>query len=205
MTITNPEDIADYMNKHFAAISPNLASKIQVNEDNITPTELLTKKDSSFNLKKMEASSVLKLVNGVKVNKATGIDKISNRNLKIAALVIYKNLTNVFNLSITSGVFPSDWKIAKVSPLFKLGDLSNANNYRPISVLPTIAQIFERLIFHQLYTYVNENNILYTYQSGFRPLHLTLTALLDITNEWCFDIDKGMVNGVLFLDLKKSL
>ena len=45
---------------------------------------------------------------------------------------------------------------------------------------------------------------LYTYQSGFRPLQSTLTALLDITNEWCFNIDKGMVNGVLFLDLKKA-
>ena len=137
-----------------------VASKIQVNEDNITPTEFLTKKESSFNLKKMEASSVLKLLNGVKINKATGIDKVSNRILKMAAAVIYKNLTDFFNLSITSGVFPSDWKIAKFSPLFKSGDLKNANNYRPISVLPTIARVFERLIFDQLYTYVNENNFL---------------------------------------------
>ena len=179
VTITNPEDIADYMNKHFAAISPNLASKIQVNEDNITPSEFLTKTDSSFKLKKVEASSMLKLLNGVKINKATGIDKISNRILNMAAPVIYKNLTDLFNLSITSGVFSSDWKIAKVSPLFKSGDLSNANNYRPISVLPTIARVFERLIFDQLYTYVNKNNFLYMYQSGFRPLHSTLTALLD--------------------------
>ena len=204
VTITNPEDIADYMNKHFAAIGPNLASKIQVNEDNITPTEFLTEKDSSFNLKKVEASSVLKSLTRVKINKATGIDKISNKILKIAAPVIYKNLTDLFNLSITSDVFPSDWKIAKVSPLFRSGDLSNTNNYRPISVLPTIARVFERLIFDQLYTYVNDNNFLYTYQSGFRPLHSTLTALLDIPNEWCFNIDKGMVNGVLFLDLKKA-
>jgi len=65
VTITNPEDIADYMNKHFVAIGPNLASKIQVNDDSIPPTEFLTKKDSSFNLmKKVEASSVLKLLNG---------------------------------------------------------------------------------------------------------------------------------------------
>ena len=73
------------MNKHFAAIGPNLASKIQVNEDNISPTEFLTKTDSSFNLKKVEASTVLNLLNRVKVKKATGIDKISNRILKIAA------------------------------------------------------------------------------------------------------------------------
>jgi len=52
VTIINPEDIADYMKKHFAAIGPNLASKIQVNEDDITPTKFLTEKDSSFNLKK---------------------------------------------------------------------------------------------------------------------------------------------------------
>ena len=148
VTITNPEDIADFMNKHFAAIGPNLASKIQVNEDNITPTEFLTKTDSSFNLKRVEASSVLKLLNGAKFSKATGIDKISNRILKMAALVIYKNLTDLVNLSITSGVFPSHWKIAEVSPLFKSGDLRNANNYRPISVLPTIARVFERLIFY---------------------------------------------------------
>ena len=141
VTITNPEDIADYMNKHLAAIGPNLASKIKVNEDNVTPTEFLTEKDSSFNLKKVEASSVLKSLTRVKINKAAGIDKISNKILKIAAPVIYKNLTDLFNLSITSGVFPSDWKIAKVSPLFKSGDLSNTNNYRPISVLPTIARI----------------------------------------------------------------
>ena len=137
---------------------------------------------------------MLKLLNGVKINKATGIDKISNRILNMAAPVIYKNLTDLFNLSITSGVFPSYWKIAKVSPLFKSGDLGNANNHRPISVLPRIARVFERLIFDQFYTYVNKNNFLYTYQSGFRPLHSTLTALLDITNEWCFNIDKGMVN-----------
>ena len=100
VTITNPEDIADYMNKHFAVIGPNLASKNQVNEDNITPTEFLTKKDSSFNLEKVEASSVLKLLNGVKINKAAGIDKISNRVLKMAAPVICKNLTDLFNLHL---------------------------------------------------------------------------------------------------------
>jgi len=83
VTITNPQDIADYMNKHFAVFGPNLASKIQVNEDDITPTEFLTEKDSSFNFKKVEASRVLELLNGVKINKATGIDKISNRILKV--------------------------------------------------------------------------------------------------------------------------
>ena len=110
-------------------------------------------------------ASVLELPNGVNARKATGIDKISNRVLKIAAPVIYGSLTDVFNLSIASNVFPSDWKVAKISPVFKSGNKSEANNYRPISVLPTIARVFEKLVFEQLYSYFNsENKFLYENQ-----------------------------------------
>ena len=161
-------------------------------------------KDTSFHLKKVEPSRALKLLNGVNARKATGIDKISNKILKIAAPIIYGSLTDIFNLSIASNVFPSDWKVAKISPVFKSGNKSEANNYRPISVLPTIARVFEKLVFEQLYSYFSENKFLYAHQSGFRALHSTVTALLDMTNEWCCNIDKGMVSGVLFLDLKKA-
>ena len=127
---------------------------------------------------------MLKLLNWAKIAKATGIDKMSNRILKIAAPSIYESLTDIFHLSLASNVCPSDWKVAKVSPLFKSGDQSDANNYRPISVLPTIARVFERLFFEQLYSYFNENKLLsYSQQSGFRSLHSTVTALLEITNE----------------------
>ena len=91
-----------------------------------------------------------------------------------------------------------------MSPLHKCGERDDANNYRPISVLFTIARLFERLIYDQFYSYLTENHIINLRQSGFRSLHSTLTALLDMTNQWCFNIDKGMVNGVIFLDLKKA-
>jgi len=75
--------------------------------------------------------------------------------------------------------------MAKVSPIFKNGsrpDLNNGsksdlNNYRPISVIPTVAKIFEKIIYDQLYQYLNENDLLNSGQSGFRSLHSTLTAL----------------------------
>ena len=110
----------------------------------------------------------------------------------------------MFNLSVKSGVFPNDWKLAKVSPIHKTGERNDANNYRPISVLPTIARIFEKLIYEQLYDYLCKNDILDSRQSGFRSLHSTVTALLDLTNQWCFNIDRGMISGVVFLDLKKA-
>ena len=55
-----------------------------------------------------------------------------------------------------------------------------------------------------MYAYFTENNLIQPRQSGFRSLHSTVTALLDMTNQWCLNIDKGMVSGVIFLDLKKA-
>ena len=89
--------------------------------NNIVPEDYLTKIKSSFTLEE-----------------ATGHDGISNRILKIAAPFIPKKLTDIFNLSIGSGIFPSEWKIAKVTPIFKSGERNEPNNYRPISVLPTV-------------------------------------------------------------------
>ena len=83
-----------------------------------------------------------------------------------------------------TGIFPSDWKLAEVSPFFKNGSKSKSdlNNYRPISVIPTVAKIFEQIIYDQLYQYLNENGLLNSSQSGFRSLHSTLAALLE-TND----------------------
>ena len=101
--------------------------------------------------------------------------------------------------------FPDDWKVAKVFPLFQSGERNDPNNFRPInSVLPAIATVFERLVYEQMYAYFTENNLIQPRQSGFRSLHSTVTALLDMTNRWCLNIDKGMVSGVIFLDLKKA-
>ena len=138
------------------------------------------------------------------MRKASGHDKISNKLLKLASPYIYQSLTDLFNLSIKLRSFASDWKIAKVFPIHKSGERADANNYRPISVLSTIARLFERLMYDQFYSYLTEYDLIDTRQSGFRSLHSTLTALLDMSNQWCFNIDRGMVKGVIFLDLKKA-
>ena len=94
--------------------------------------------------------------------------------------------------------------MAKVSPIFKNGSKSDLNNYRPISVIPTVAKIFEKIIYDQLYQYLNENGLLHSGQCGFRSLHSTLTALLEANDNWCVNIDRGLLNGVIFVDLKKA-
>ena len=157
-------------------------------------------------MSEIKSSRVLKLLLKLDVSKARGLDQISNKILKLAGPVICNQLTDLFNLSVKSGVFPNDWKLAKVSPIHKTGERNDANNYRPISALLTIARNFEKLIYEQLYDYLCKNDVLDSLmrQSGFRSLHSTVTTLLDLTNQWCFNIDRGMISGVVFLDLKKA-
>ena len=120
--------------------------------------------------------------------------------------LISVSLCDLFNKSLVSGIFPDDWKCARVTPLFKQGEPSDLNIYRPISVISVIAKVFERIInfYDQLYNFLTNEDIISNHQSGFRSLRSTVTALLEATDDWAFNIDRGNVNAVVFLDLKKA-
>lgn len=82
--------------------------------------------------------------------KATGIDKISAKILKGAAPVISESLKQIFNGSFVSRVFPNEWKVARVNALHKKGPRNMLDNYRPISILPVVSKVFERILYKQL-------------------------------------------------------
>ena len=129
------------------------------------------------------------------------IKKAKRKLLKMAASIVSTSLTLIFANSIETGIFPDEWKLARMTPIFKKAKRDEPNNYRPISVIPTVAKIFEKC---QISEYLNANNLLSHCQSGFRSLHSTLTALVDDANSWSVNIDNGLVNGVVFIDLKKA-
>ena len=124
--------------------------------------------------------------------------------LLLFADIVAPHLADIFNYSVVSKTFLDDFKIGKVSPLFKNGEREDLNNYRPISVLPSIARVFEKIIYKQLLDFFNSNKLLSTKQWGFRNLHSTVLALLNSSNNWYINIDKGDTNGVIFLDIKKA-
>jgi retron-type reverse transcriptase len=107
-------------------------------------------------------------------------------------------------MSIDLDQFPSEWKAARVIPLFKKGQRSLLDNYRPILILPVVSKLVERILYDQMFEYLNRENLLSKHQFGFRPYHSTTTTLLDCTNEWYANMDRGLYNLVVFLDLKKA-
>ena len=134
-------------------------------------------------------------------NKAVGLDKVSSRLLEDAADIVAPSLTSLFNISINTGCFPSTWKLAKISPLFKKGSKQDPSNYRPISVLPTINKLLEKAVHMQLYSYLRDNNLLSQKQFGFRLNSSTVTASAMFTNKILLAMDKGQLTGAVFIDL----
>ena len=200
--ISNPMDIAETINDHFTNVAQVLAQDIPVVDAN--PESYLEPTDHSFSLQIPSVDIVSNVLSKIDEKKATGLDMIPSKLLKMAANIVAPSLTSIFSKSILTGIYPNDWKTAKVTPLFKKGIKSDPNNYRPISVIPIISKVFERIVYNQLFHYLDDNKLLLGCQSGFRSLHSTLTALLEATNAWSVNIDNGLLNGVVFIDLTKA-
>ena len=146
-------------------------------------------------------NSIKQLQNG----KAPGPDKIPTMPIKDAGEVICKPLAMIFNSSIRHDIFPDIWKLTRVTPIFKLGSRSDANNYRPISVISVFSRILQRIVQDQMYDYLRSRGIVTISQSAFPKLCSTVTSLIDSTEFWYENIDRKKVNLAIFLDLKKHL
>ena len=109
----------------------------------------------------------------------------------------------MFNLSISSGIYPSKLKIAKVIPIFKKGDSKSINNYRPISILSTINKIFEKVLYARLIDYIEKNNIFYKNLFGFKKQHSTEHALKKIVDRIRLSIERNHPTCGILIDLCK--
>ena len=202
-TVTGDKNIAEVLNSFFVNVGPSLSKELPESQNNYADY-LQYSTQNSFTFDEVSENDTLKLLCSLKESKSTGPDKINARLVKDSAEVICPTLTKIFNSSLQQGIFPEDLKNATISPIYKNGDKSDCSNYRPISVLSNVAKILEKIVYNQLISYINENNILTNSQFGFRKSHSTTTSLLKSTNKWLLNIDKGLINGVLFLDPRKA-
>ena len=200
--ISDSKQISEICNDHFVTVGERLACQIPCSD--YSPTVHIPKTNSVFQLKPVTEGQVLKLLNKLINGKATGLHNIPNRVLKESADIIGPSLTFIFNFSIMSRAFPDDLKMTKVTPAFKGGDRDDLGNYRPISVLPTVARIFEKLVYDQMYAYFLNNGLLGDRQFGFRSLHSTALALSKVTNTWLLNLDSGRMSSVVLLDIQKA-
>ena len=159
---------------------------------------------TEFEIPLVSTSFIHQQLQNLKANKATGIDDISAKYLKLSASVISQPLATILNLSISSGIYPDDLKKAKVTPIFKKGEKQDINNYRPVSVLPVITGIFERHISTCLINFLDKHKLIYDNQSGFRRNHSCQTSLTKMVDNWFTAMNNNEIVGAVLLDLSKA-
>ena len=135
---------------------------------------------------------------------SSGVDELSTILIKLVKSDLLKPLTTIINQSLHTGIFPDKLKIAKVIPLFKKGEPTLIENYRPISLLPAISKIFERVIFNEMNAYFTLNNLFYDKQYGFRKYHSTELAALNVVDTIVNHMDNGNTPFAVYLDLSKA-
>ena len=151
-------DVAELLNTFFTEIGPSLSGNVENVET--TYEEFLCATDKEFAFEETTCAHIFSLLSKLCKSKATGLDNISAKLLRECPDLIAESLTYIFNQSLLTGIFPDEWKSARVTPLYKnSGKRNDPTNYRPISVIPVVAKVFERVVYDQLYYYLTVKTV----------------------------------------------
>lgn len=205
----NLKEASNVFNDYFTDVGKNLAKNFKnCNKRsnlvfNIHDNNISCSFDKIF-LEKVNISELRLIIQNYKDDTAAGYDRITFKILKSISELIITPLVYIYNLSIQNGIFPDDFKIAIIKPLFKGGDRKTINNYRPISMLTNFSKIFEKIIKTRLISYLEKNNLLSKNQYGFRPGLSTENALYDVSQFSYESLDNGLKTIAVFIDLAKA-
>ena len=187
--------IANAFNTYFVNIGKNLSSQIDQNIDDADYKQYLTSHTAeNLRFKCITKDYTIKVIDNLQNKNSSGHDGISNKLLKTIEGDISQSLTIIINQMLTTRIFPNDFKLSKVIPLFKKGDFSLLINYRPISLLPTISKIFKRVIHDQIYEYFKKFNLLAEQQYGFRKQHSTEYAAVKLIDHVSREMEAGNIH-----------
>ena len=199
---TDKRDICEHLNSHFINVGPRLAAQIS-DHRNLNPTQYITRSfGNSFMFRAINIQEVKDRIQNLKINKAS--IGIPNKCIKLAANHIGEALTEVFNHSLVQGIMPDILKVSRVTPIDKGGDAVDPSNFRPISILNSFAQIFEKLVYSQVLTYLEKHDILNKFQFGFRKGRSTEQAIAEISDNLKRAVDNNLYTCGVFLDFAKA-
>ena len=205
--ITGNINIANKFNTFFTNVGQKIATDIKYDGNKNYSFYLNKQINSTFTFKNIDEIIVKKTINNLPTKNSCGYDDIiSSKLLKVIAPVIIKQLTLLIDQVLNTGLFPDKLKIAKVIPIYmyKKGDPQLFENYRPISLLPTISKVLEKIIHKQLSSYFDEYGLFFPNQYGFRPKHSTEYAALELIDRIINKMDKNEIPIDIFLDLSKA-
>jgi len=201
-SISDPIKIANYFNKYFTNVGPNVARKI--GQCDVDPLQYVHHNVSSpIFLNPVSEDEMTKILGALK-DSSSGIDEYQPKVVKYVKSGIIKPLCHIVNKSLEHGVFPRSLKNAIVTPIYKGGEKNKVENYRPVSVLSVFSKVYEKVMYNRLFSYLDINNILYNHQYGFRSGFSTDQALIHVIDNIIAALDRREHLVGVFMDLAKA-
>ena len=198
--IDNNEDICNLFNSHFASIGSRVANSFPDNQGTFEPSSVIS---NSFYFRPVTSEDISKVISNLP-NKSCGINNYSAKILKHIKTIISPILSVLFSKSILTSHFPNQFKIARVIPLHKGNSKQELNNYRPISLLPLLSKLLERVVHNQICHFLDTFNLITENQYGFRKNRSTTMAVLNHL-EYVYDnLDQGNTVVSIFMDFSKA-
>ncbi len=201
--LSEPKVVANHFNSFFTKIGKGISNSIphvqKQPEDYIQYDHVFP----NLNLTNTTPEHVKKVIKSLASKTSCYVQGISTKMVKFVGNAIAIPLSHIFNLSLSSGKFPTPLKQCRVIPIFKNGDSEECDNYRPISLLSSISKVLEKIVAEKLTHHLIENDLLYPHQYGFLPNRSTEQNLIQIVNFISNAINNNMYCVGVFLDLKK--
>ena len=201
-TRPSPNADTDAVNQYFASIGTATARQVDSAGPELA-VRLPRVSTGRFQVAPVTPEHLSRVVGRMASSTSCGADGLCIRFIKQCFGSIYPVITHIVNSSITSHTVPSPWKLALIHPIQKSPKSTDITNFRPISILPTIAKITERVVYEQLFTYFTCHHLFSSSQHGFRTNHSPDTALLDVTDRVFEAMDRREVTLLCLLDLSK--
>ena len=204
-TFKGEQNVANGFNDFFANIGTELASKIpECKEPRHIEDYMGAPNDKSMFIVPVNEAEVLSLCNTFTSKTSTDCMGLSMKLLKQVMPQIIQPFTHICNLSLSTGIFPDAMKIAKIIPLFKQGVKTEFSNYRPVSLLPQLSKLLEKLYEKRLVNFLETNCIINDSQFGFRKNRSTELALVTLLEYISKAMDKNLYTVGVFVDLRKA-
>ena len=197
--------ISNSFAKYYGEIGIQLSEKLSKSQPGVNVNNFKEKAcDKTFHFFPVSNDDVKKHIMKLKPKTSSGCDGISNVMLKETYEFYITPLTYLINKSLSDAEYPDNYKIATIKPLYKSKNKTELKNYRPISLLPVLSKILEKVVHKQIMSFLNKNNLLYQGQYGFRCKRSTNDALLDIVGNIIENFEKGLITVAIMLDTSKA-
>ena len=168
--------ITNHFNLHFAEVGTKLVNKLPPTSHNFEEY-LPLPTSNSFYFNPTSPLEIKRIITDLKSKNSSGMDGIPSKALKCTPHNILFAIAHIFNLSLSNCEFIDAFKVAKVVPVFKKGSTYDVNNYQPISLLPVLSKILEKLMYKRLVSFLNGQSFFYKNQFGFRKIFLPAMQL----------------------------